>query len=538
LHFVLNFVQKKRLKLLMKKAVFGLFTCCFLWTLPGYSQKVISLYEGKAPGTENWTWSEQEYTNNAFKTRVVYNVSQPTLTVYLPKPELATGTAVVVAPGGAFHILSIDNEGIEVAKWLNSRGVAAFVLKYRLVRSLTDNPVAELMPKMQDFKKLDEENAPVVEMAVADGKKAIEYVRSHAKEMDILPNQIGIMGFSAGGALTLGVGLSYSAANRPDFIAPIYPKTDIFGEIKVPADAPPAWICAASDDQLGFAPHATALYNAWIAAKKIAELHMYQKGGHGFGMNKQKIPTDTWYERFGEWLKLQGLLKKLHPSAIDLKYSEEQIASFQRNDWAYLNRYAEDNKKLPAPKPNENRVVFLGNSITEGWVRSQPDFFAKGNYIGRGISGQTSPQALLRFRPDVVDLKPKVVVINIGINDIAENTGPYNPDFTMGNIASMVEIAKANQIKVVLASVHPAFEFPWRKEVTDVPNKIIQLNERLKAYAQQNGLVYLDYHSAMKDSRNGMSPETAGDGVHPTLAGYQIMAPLAEKAIVEALKKK
>lgn len=521
----------------MKTFLYTLVALLTLTGASGYTQQVIQLYEGKAPGSENWTWGEQESVNNAFKTRTIYNVSQPTLTAYLPKPELATGTAVIVAPGGAFHILSIDSEGIEVAKWLNSRGVAAFVLKYRLVRSLTDNPVAELMPKMQDFKKLDAENAPVVEMAVADGKKAIEYVRTHAKELDILPNQIGIMGFSAGGTLTLGVALSYTAANRPDFIAPVYPKTDIFGEIKVPTDAPPAWICAASDDQLGFAPHATTLYNAWIAAKKIAELHMYQKGGHGFGMNKQKIPTDTWYERFGDWMKLQGLLKKLHPSALELKYSEEQLANFERNDWANLGRYDEANKKLPAPKAGENRVVFLGNSITQGWVSRQPDFFAKGDRIGRGISGQTSPQNLLRFRPDVVELKPKVVVINIGINDIAENTGPYNPEFTMGNIASMVEIAKANNIRVVLASVHPAFEFPWRKEITDVPNKIIQLNERLKAYAQQNGLVYLDYHAAMKDSRNGMSPDIAGDGVHPTLKGYQIMAPLAEKAIAEALKK-
>lgn len=521
----------------MKKAFLIVATLLLGVSLESQAQQVIPLYEGKAPGSENWTWSEQEYSNNAFKTRVVYNVVKPTLTVYLPTPELATGTAVIVAPGGAFHILSIDSEGIEVAKWLNSKGVAAFVLKYRLVRSMTDNPVSELMPKMQDFKKLDEINAPVVDMAVADGKKAIEYVRSHAKELDILPNQIGIMGFSAGGALTLGVGLSYTAANRPDFIAPIYPKTDIFGPLKVPADAPPAWICAASDDQLGFAPHATALYDAWIGAKKIAELHMYQKGGHGFGMNKQKIPTDTWYERFGEWMKLQGLLKKLRPSALELKYSEEQIANFERNDWANFSRYSEANKKLSPPKEGENRVVFLGNSITQGWVSKQPDFFANGNYIGRGISGQTSPQALLRFRPDVVDLKPKVVVINIGINDIAENTGPYNPDFTLGNIASMVEIAKANGIKVVLASVHPAFEFPWRKDISDVPNKIIRFNERLKQYAQSQGVVYLDYHSAMKDSRNGMAPDIAEDGVHPTLKGYKIMAPLAEKSIAEALKK-
>ncbi len=521
----------------MKIIAFTLISLFSLTRGTGYAQQVIPLYEGKAPGSENWTWSEKESINNAFKTRTIYNVSQPTLTAYLPKPELATGTAVIVAPGGAFHILSIDSEGIDVAKWLNSRGVAAFVLKYRLVRSMTDDPVAELGPKMQDFKKLDEENAPVVEMAVADGKKAIEYVRSHAKELDILPNRIGIMGFSAGGALTLGVALNYTAVNRPDFIAPIYPKTDIFGEIKVPADAPPAWICAASDDQLGLAPHSVVLYNAWVAAGKMAELHIYQKGGHGFGMRKQSLPTDMWYERFGEWMKLQGYLKKLRPSKLEQQYSEEQVANFQRNDWAALSRYAEDNKKIPAPKTDENRVVFLGNSITQGWVRVQPEFFANGKHIGRGISGQTSPQNLLRFRPDVVDLKPKVVVINIGINDIAENTGPYDPDYTMGNIASMVEIAKANKIKVVIASVHPAFEFPWRKEVADVPNKIIRLNERLKTYAKENDLVYLDYHSALKDNRNGMSSDIAGDGVHPTLKGYQIMAPLAEKAIAEALKQ-
>ncbi len=144
------------------------------------AQKVIKLYDGKAPGSESWTWEEAENNINMFKTRVIYNVSTPTITAYLPKPELANGTAVIVAPGGAFHTLSIDSEEVDVAKWLNEKGVAAFVLKYRVAHSLTNDPVAELTAKMTDLKKLDEENAPVIPLAIADGKRAMEYVRQHA----------------------------------------------------------------------------------------------------------------------------------------------------------------------------------------------------------------------------------------------------------------------------------------------------------------------------------------------------------------------
>ncbi|MBO0951914.1 alpha/beta hydrolase [Fibrella forsythiae] len=276
------------------------------------AQQVIRLYEGKAPGSESWTWSEAENTTNMFKKRVVYNVSSPTITAYLPSPDRANGTAVIVAPGGAFHTLSIDSEGIEVAKWLNEKGVAAFVLKYRVVHSLTNDPVAELMPKMADFKELDEENAPVIPLAIADGKRAIEYVRQHAKEFGITPNRIGLMGFSAGGTVTMGVGFDYTAANRPDFLAPIYPYLGEMAIAKqvVPADAPPLFVCAASDDQLGLAPHSTKLYTDWLTAKKSAELHIYLKGGHGFGMRKQNLPTDTWIDRFGDWLSFTGFLKK------------------------------------------------------------------------------------------------------------------------------------------------------------------------------------------------------------------------------------
>ena len=294
---------------------------CFLFVLSvlisslTQAQQIIRLYEGKAPGSEKWTWDEAENSTNMFKTRVIYNVATPTLTAYLPNPDLATGTAVVVAPGGAFHTLSIDSEGIDVAKWLSAKGVAAFVLKYRVVRSLTNDPVAELMPKMADKPKLDAENAPVVPLAIADGRRAIEYVRQHAKEFNILPNRIGLMGFSAGGTVTMGVGFDYSSANRPDFLAPIYPYlgTGAIAKQVVPADAPPLFVCAATDDQLGLAPHSTKLYNDWIAAGKSAELHMYLKGGHGFGMRKQNLPTDSWIDRFGDWLKLNGFLDKSKP---------------------------------------------------------------------------------------------------------------------------------------------------------------------------------------------------------------------------------
>ncbi len=296
----------------MRKHGFLTITIALLGFTTAQAQRVILLYQGKAPGSETWTWSEAESTKNRFNTRVVYNVTSPTLTAYLPDPAVATGTAVVVAPGGAFHTLSIDSEGIDVAKWLAAKGVAAFVLKYRVVRSLTDDPVAELTSKMADFKKLDEENAPVVPLAIADGKRAIEYVRSHAGEFGLRSDRIGLMGFSAGGTVTMGVGFDYAPANRPDFLAPIYPYlgTGALAKQTVPADAPPLFVCAATDDQLKLAPHSTKLYNDWIEAGKSAELHMYLKGGHGFGMRKQNLPTDSWIERFGEWLALNGYLKR------------------------------------------------------------------------------------------------------------------------------------------------------------------------------------------------------------------------------------
>lgn len=282
----------------------------FLLGTSSYAQKVISLYEGAAPGSESWNWDEAVYTNSEFKARIIYNVSKPSLTAYLPEKETANGTAVIVAPGGAFHILSIDNEGIDVAKWLNDRGIAAFVLKYRLVKGETTDPIKELMPLMSNSEKLDVINAPVVEMATQDGLTAVKYLRSHAADFGIHPDKIGFMGFSAGGTLTLSVVQTATDADRPNFVAPVYPYEKAVLGTSVPVARTPIFVAAASDDDLGFASHSVNIYTKWLNAKQPAELHMYEKGGHGFGMQKKNTSSDNWTSDFEAWLKFQGLMSK------------------------------------------------------------------------------------------------------------------------------------------------------------------------------------------------------------------------------------
>jgi lysophospholipase L1-like esterase len=201
-------------------------------------------------------------------------------------------------------------------------------------------------------------------------------------------------------------------------------------------------------------------------------------------------------------------------------------------DYGWLSRFKEDNVRLGPPASGENRVVFMGDSITEGWKLAGS--FPGKPYINRGISGQTTPQMLVRFRQDVIALKPKVVVILAGINDIAGNTGPMTLEQTEDNLASMAELATAHHIRMVLCSVMPAFDFPWSPGMTPAP-KVVALNAWIKTYAAENGYVYVDYHTAMKDERDGLPAKLSADGVHPLPAGYAIMAPLAEAGIEKAL---
>ncbi|NQV42698.1 MAG: acylhydrolase [Candidatus Marinimicrobia bacterium] len=204
-------------------------------------------------------------------------------------------------------------------------------------------------------------------------------------------------------------------------------------------------------------------------------------------------------------------------------------------DWANLKRFQDENLKLKPPSKGESRVVLMGNSITEGWPKYYPEFFENSSFIPRGISGQTTPQMLLRFRQDVLDLEPDVVVILAGTNDIAGNTGPMTLDEIHGHIVSMCELARANNIKVVLSSVLPAYEYPWKKGVQPA-GQIIELNELLKEFAQTSGITYLDYFTPMADSKNGFTEKYTYDGVHPNRAGYIKMSKLLKQALKEAGK--
>jgi lysophospholipase L1-like esterase len=206
------------------------------------------------------------------------------------------------------------------------------------------------------------------------------------------------------------------------------------------------------------------------------------------------------------------------------------------NDWANLARYRAENATLGPPRPGAQRVVFMGNSITEGWARYFDTMFPGRPYVGRGIGGQTTPQMVVRFRQDVIALQPAVVVILAGTNDIAGNTGPSTLEMIQDNLASMADLAKASGIRVVLSSVLPVYDYRWRPGLEPAP-KIIALNAWMKKYAATHGAVYLDYHTAMADARGGLRRELGDDGVHPNEAGYRVMAPLAERAIAEALRR-
>jgi len=271
-----------------------------------FAGEPIKLYPGPPPGSESWTHRENSYYSEIFKTEVVTNVAIPTLTAFLPDPELATGTGVIIAPGGGFYALSINSEGNDVARWLNAKGVAAFVLRYRLIPSGQD-AVAEMMAKSAAERQQD--MAVTVPLASADGLAAIALVRARAEEFNVGVDRIGFMGFSAGGMITANAAFSYDEDNRPDFVAPIYAAADNFADTPMWDDTPPAFIVAATDDQLGLAKDSVMLYNKWMNAGHSVELHLYATGGHGFGMRTQNMPADTWIERFGDWLGAQGLLR-------------------------------------------------------------------------------------------------------------------------------------------------------------------------------------------------------------------------------------
>ena len=211
-----------------------------------------------------------------------------------------------------------------------------------------------------------------------------------------------------------------------------------------------------------------------------------------------------------------------------MNQKEEIETESENQDWPNLNRYKKENYDLNLDLNEGNRVIFMGDSITEGWSALYPDFFKKRNYVNRGISGQTTPQMLIRFRSDVVDLLPKTVVILAGTNDIAENTGPSNVKMITDNIFSMAELGNAHSIKIVLCSVLPVFKYSW-KNIIDPPSYIYEVNSMIEEYCLKNNYKYLDYYSSMVDERKGLMESLTEDGVHPNEKGYEVMSQLFQE---------
>ncbi len=272
-------------------------------------QKVIQLYTGAAPGSENWNWQQRESADNMYHSNAIYNVVHPTLTVYLPDSSHApTHMAIIICPGGGFHSLSIDNEGYNVGRWLQKMGITAFLLEYRLIHITGTDPYKQENADRAN-KAADAERSQVMHMAIADGKAAIAYVRGHAAEYGISASKIGIMGFSAGGTVAAAAAYGYTPASRPDFVAPVYAYFPPEMQNNIPADAPPMFIAAATNDTYDLQLHSLSLYKAWITAKHSAELHLFSKGSHGFGMKKQGFESDKWTDNFTAWLQTEGLLK-------------------------------------------------------------------------------------------------------------------------------------------------------------------------------------------------------------------------------------
>ncbi|MDQ2752904.1 MAG: alpha/beta hydrolase [Bacteroidota bacterium] len=288
----------------MKKVLVLLLLCTAIFA---NAQKVIPLYNSAAPGSETWNWNEQEI--HADIGTVVLAVSKPSLMAYpASKPN---GTAIILAPGGGFHGLALDLEATSEAKWLNERGITAFVLKYRLMHDDPAHPENNYTTLIRsgNMKTLDSLMMPVVALAMQDGLAAVKYVRHHASEYGINPGKIGFMGFSAGGGVAMSVAYHADNESRPNFIAAMYAYDKGIIGSAVPKDTMPAFIVAASDDELGMVPTSLDIYKKWLAAKQPAELHVYERGGHGFGMKKQHLPVDKWIDRFGDWLRMHDWLQ-------------------------------------------------------------------------------------------------------------------------------------------------------------------------------------------------------------------------------------
>lgn len=420
------------------------------------------------------------------QTKTVPLVSDPggaTLGVYEPDPLVRpTGTAVVICDSGQSDALEKTILGD-----LSKAGCAGFSLQKK-------------------------QSPPTP----ADVVRAFDYLQAHAAEYHIRKEKLGLLALD--GSVPTG------AATAPfAFIGLIDPVT----LPKRKASSAPVFLAASPDQSADVLRY----YNK--AARSGAHIDLHLEG--------PTMPDGAKSTEWIDWLGSLGYLKPLSEDkteALKKKEAWDNLAKYYddklHKDWASLTRYEDDNAKLGAPATGEQRVVFMGDSITDSWINDDPDFFKTNKYIDRGIGGQTTPQMVVRFREDVVNLHPRVVIILAGINDIAENTGPSKIENVAGNIFTMCEIATVHGCKPILCSVLPTIGFPWHPGIDPIP-PILKLNALLQDYARAHHLLYVDYYSALVAGDKGMQKDRAKDGLHPNLAGYKVMEPLAKAAIDKAL---
>lgn len=387
--------------------------CFSLLSLSISSQQVIPIYPGHAPGSESWTHQEKTDTIRGPNNYIfVTNVVHPSLTVY--KPEKPNGMAMIVCPGGAFRALSIQSEGTDVARWLNTRGITAFVLKYRLVpEHIASREQAMEDIRAQNSKRIDSLNAPYVPFAVADGREAVKYIRSHAADWGLHPNRIGIMGFSAGGTVAASVALTYDAMSRPDFVAPVYAYCGAIEGNQVPADAPPLFLAFSQDDFISDGN--PALYLRWKTAGRPAEMHVYPDGGHGYGIRKQGKASDGWENRLADWLNYHFPTQEFGPFWKDLDYAGDNIAGHK------LDIHLPFNKKGPLPVVVAiyGSAWFSNNAKQNVFRENLGRRLVEAGYAVASINHRSSRDAL--FPAQIQDVKA-------AIRYIRANAGKYQLD--------------------------------------------------------------------------------------------------------------
>jgi cholinesterase len=393
---------------------------------------VFAIWPGTPPGSETWTWHEQSGTRGG--NRMVRNVVTPALTMYKPAAGKANGASVIIAPGGAFRFLMVDYEGVDMAHWLAERGVTAFVLEYRLLHTPEEDAAMDAylrtLGKSLAANDTKSENPPTfdaatkaaIALAEEDGRQAIRFVRRHAAEWSLDPRRIGIAGFSAGGAVVMGPAMQHDAASRPDFAAPIYPAYR--AAEPVPDDAPPLFLAIADDDKL-ISPNSSArLYMAWHAAGKPAELHIFRRGDHGFGMKKQNRPSDHWIDLFYAWMDSSGFLKQAAQPVTRMyvfgdSYSDTG-AGYLDGDGptavAYLAGRLGLKLMLPAePDADSQSLNFAVSGAQTGRGEGEK---VKGALLGRGMANQVEDfAARVRSKRITFDAERTLFFLAGGLND-------------------------------------------------------------------------------------------------------------------------